>query len=200
LGAEEPEMYLCKKPRRAFMKKPINILQVSVLLIALIFPACNAEKISQNQQRLERYAVQIKDLPDGWGYSGQNWFTEYGGEGYLRGYGVKGNDVIRFVHTISLFSDSAQAVEAYSKWENDEFDTMTPWAEANFVPSDSRDDFRFECEQVLSGITSCSYLQRHNQFIVNVYVNINDEVMTFSQLDEVLKILDERLNTVGMEK
>ena len=176
---------------------------VAILFSILATVSCQVERISQSQLELERLSVTITDLPDGWVYSGQNWNESFGGETYTIGYGVPYNNIIRFAHTITEYSNEDQAKIGYPKWEADTFDgDWNEWEGANFVPSDPNDQYRFECLQVLSdtSVVSCRYLQRHNQIISYVLVNLDGEAMTLSQLNEILGVLDVRLNEVVVKK
>ena len=187
------------------MKKIKKAAFLSIMLIITILAtiSCKAEKISQNQLKLEQLSVAITDLPDGWIYSGQDWNQNFGAEDFTIGYGIPNNNIIRFAHTMSSYSDEEQARIGYSEWEKDTFSDgfLQTWEEADFSPSDPRDQYRFECEQILSdaSIFSCVYLQRHNQIISDILVNLDGKAMTFAQLNEILGVLDKRLNEVNVE-
>jgi hypothetical protein len=184
------------------MKAKFNLMTLGVTIIFLILTAaCQVEKVNQTQLKLERYAVTIHDLPEGWAFSGEDWNYEFGGESYLAGYSVPNNTMIGFGHTIAIYSDKAQAENAYPKWEGEWFKMTEKWPGTEFTPSDPNDKYRFECQQILSdkSIVSCSFLQRHNQFIVSILVTLDGKSMTLSQLNEVLQILDKRLNEVDMK-
>ena len=97
--------------------------------------------------------------------------------------------------------EDEQAKIAYPKWEKEEFNSTQKWIGADFIPSDPQDDYRFEGVQVLSdkSIISCSYLQRHQKFIAYVLVTFDDDIVTFAKLNNILKIIDDRLNQVILE-
>jgi hypothetical protein len=185
------------------MKKnnAIVFLGIVMLTIILTSTSCQAEKISQTEMKLERYAVKISDLPKGWIFSGEDRNYKFDGESYLAAYGVPNSNMIRFGHTIAIYPDELQAENAYPKWEDEWFSATEKWAGTEFTPSDPKDAYRFECQQILSdkSIVSCSFLQRHKEFIVSILVTLDGKAMTLSQLNEVLRVLDERLNTVQLD-
>ena len=150
--------------------------------------------------KLERYAVTIQDLPTGWIYSGENWSNSFGGEDYVRGFGIPNNTMIRFGHDISIYPDEKQAEVAYPQWEAYWFGGLWNYPGANFVPSDPHDQYIYKCQQILQdkSIISCSFLQRHNQFIVSVLATIDGKAMTVAQLNQLLGVLDKRLNETSM--
>lgn len=171
-------------------------------ILAILLTACNAEKISQAQLKLAQFAVKKNDLPEGWHYSGENWYQSLGGENYVRAYQVSDTPKIGFGHTISAYQIEMEAKEAYSNWENDVFSGKWDYfEEANFVPSNPNDLYRFECQQIFSdtSIIYCSYLQQHGRFISHVSVNLDPEFMSFEQLNEILEILDKRLNEISID-
>ena len=173
-----------------------------IIITAFLITACEVEEVSKNQLRLARFAVKKDDLPIGWTFSNQDWNQHLGGEEFSVAYGVPDDGVIRFVHAISFYPAEEDADEAYPKWENEVFNgAWEPWDEANFKPQNSNDLFRFECLQLTvdSPVVSCLYLQLHNQFVSYVLVNLDSEAMTFEQLNEILAVLDRRLNEVSMD-
>ena len=176
-----------------------NLCRV-IFIGVLITVSCNVQKVSDTQLKLERYAVTIHDLPQGWIFSDENWTNPFGGESYVRGFGIPNNTLIRFGHSISIYPDEKQAEVAYPQWKAYWF--IAPWnfPGANFVPSDPNDQYIYECQQVLQdkSIISCRFLQRHNQFIVFVLTNIDGKAMTVAQLNQILGVLDKRLNETSM--
>ena len=100
-----------------------------------------------------------------------------------------------------MYDDEEQAKSAYPKWEEKWFiGDFKKWPEADFVPSDPNDEYRFECIQTSDKAPiSCNYLQRHKQLISFVLVNFDGKVMTFAQLNGILKAVDERLNKIDVK-
>src|SRR6266478_990868 len=97
--------------------------------------------------QMANYEVAAKDLPAGWKSGGQDWGQDYGGQSHLVTYGIDNNDVIRLTHTISIYPDEEQAKAAYPKWEDEWFKgALQKWPGADFMPSDPKDQFRFECQ------------------------------------------------------
>jgi hypothetical protein len=183
------------------MKTIFAHITFAISILLLLTTSCQIEKISQTELKLERYAVKISDLPKGWIFSGEDWNYKFEGESYLAAYGVPNSNMIRFGHTIAIYPDEVQAENAYPKWEGEWFSATEKWTGAKFTPSDPKDAFRFECQQILSdkSIVSCSFLQRHKEFIVSILVTLDGKAMTLSQLNEILLVLDERLNKTTME-
>ncbi len=171
-----------------------------IMLVTLITASCNAERVSETQLRLERYAAKITDMPSGWIFSGEDWSTQFGGESYVRGYVASYSNVIRFDHHIAIYPDEATAKTVYPQWEDEWFKAMEKWPNAEFVPSDPNDEYRFECRQDFPQVVACSYLQQHNQFIVFILVNLDGKAMTFAQMNQILGVLDKRLNTTSVGK
>jgi hypothetical protein len=177
-----------------------TILMMFVLL--LMTTSCQTEKISQAELKLERYVVKISDLPEGWEFSGEDWNYKFGSESYLAAYGIPNSNMIRFGHTIAVYSDETQAENSYPKWEDEWFSATEKWTGAEFTPSDPKDVYRFECQQILSdkSIVSCSFLQRHKEFIVSILATLDGKAMTLSQLNEILIVLDKRINEVNLNE
>ena len=183
------------------MRKKHKLL-VMFFVVILFTTACHTEKISQTQQKIVRFSVKRFDLPNGWSYSGENWYRDFGGENYTVAYAVSDTPKIAFGHTISAYETEDDARDAYPKWENDVFsEAWEPWDGADFSPSDPNDLSRFECFQLStnSPIIDCDYLQLHGRFISLVLVNLDSKSMTFEQLNEILGILDKRLNEVSID-
>jgi hypothetical protein len=160
--------------------------------------ACQTEKISETQLKLARYALKIGDLPKGWKFTGKSWGNGYGDEGYTVTYEIDDHNFLS--HTISIYSNQSQAQKGYEEWNNEWFESTQPWPEAKYFPLDSKDDYKFECLRLNpeSPLLSCRYLQRHNEIISFVRTSLDNTSMTFAELDKVLGVLDERVNTVTL--
>jgi hypothetical protein len=81
-----------------------------------------------------------------------------------------------------------------------EFQALEAWSDANFIPSDLNDDYKFECQQILSdkSIISCSYLQRHKLLISDVLITFDNRFVTFADINKMLSSVDEKLNSVNI--
>ena len=188
------------------MKIILNRTLLSMILVGLLTTiSCQTqvETISQTQMKLERYAVTIHDLPQGWIYSGENWTNSFGGEDYTRGFDIPNNTNgarIGLGHTMSIYPDEKQAEAAYPQWEDYSFGGLWNYSGAEFVPSDPNDQYEYKCQQILQdkSIIGCRFLQRHNQFIVYVSATIDGKAMTLAQLNQILGVLDKRLNETSM--
>jgi hypothetical protein len=172
---------------------------MSILL--LLTTSCQIEKISQTELKLERYAATTKDFPKGWAFVSEDWGGESGKESYSANYNVPSKNIIGFGETIVLYPDQARSQNAYLEWEKEWFSVGEKWPGTEFAPLDSNDEYRYECTQISldKSVISCVFLQKHNELVVLILVNIDDKAMTFSQLNEVLRVLDERLNKVKLD-
>ena len=182
-----------------FSKKWISI-GINALLLTILL-ACQAEPIKPVSLRLERYAVTAKDFPDGWKFVGEDWSSGTDTERYSVSYGAPSKDGIGLNQTIQLYTSIAAAQNEYSNQEKEWFSTTKKWEGADFSPLSSEDEYRYECVQIFMdrSIVSCRFLQRHNQIVVLILVNVDGELITFTQLNEILRTLDERLNLISLE-
>jgi hypothetical protein len=144
------------------------------------------------------------DLPGfGWSNEGKSWEPAYGGESYGSVY-VQDQDKYIFVrHTVSIHSSEDAAQQAYKEWEKEwfDFDLINLQPEVPYTPLDQDDDYRFECSQMKPNdpLIVCFYLQRHNQVISFVGINLDyrsTSNLTFAEINDILAILDQRLNEV----
>jgi len=180
--------------------KTIGIKLITALTIVFVALACQAEKSSQTQLQTQ-YSLEIGDLPKGWKFEGESWNVDYGGESYTVTYQITDHNFVS--HTISMYPNEDQAREAYEEWSNESFDSTQPLPEATYSPLNQNDDYRFGCFEPLEGtksvIFSCRHLQRHEEIISYVRVNLDNASLTFSEVDKILVILDERLRTATLE-
>jgi hypothetical protein len=171
-----------------------------IFLVLIIFgiTACQAERISQTQLKLARYSMEVNDVPQGWIFTGKDWNKEYGGESYLVAYEL--DNMIGLAHTVSIYPDEESAKNAYKELETREFQVLEVWPGANFIPSDLNDDYKFECQQILSdkSIISCSYLQRHKLLISDVLITFDNDFVSFADINKMLRSVDGKLNSVDM--
>src|SRR6266496_76105 len=177
-----------------------RIRAIAVLILTLAIAACQTEQISQDQLKLARYTLKINHLPKAWRFTGRSWSTDFSGDSYTATYEIDDHNFLS--HTISLFPNEVEAEKGYEEWNNEWFNSTQPNPEATYSPLNSEDVHRFECVQLSteSPVFSCSYLQRHGEVISFVLANLtNNTYLTFTELNQVLGILDERVNTVALE-
>lgn len=171
------------------------------VVLFMTLTSCQSEPIKPASLRLERYAVTAKDFPDGWKFVGEDWSSVIDTERYSVSYGAPSKDGIGLNQTIQLYASISAAQDEYSTQENEWFSTTKKWEGAEFTPVNSKDDYRYECVQIFmdKSIVSCSFLQRHNEIVILILVNVDGELITFAQLNEILRVLDERLNLIALE-
>ncbi len=182
-----------------FLNKLVVVGVNAVLL--LILSACQAEPIKPASLRLERYAVTAKDFPKGWKFVGEDWSSGTDTERYSVSYGTPAKDGIGLNQTLQLHTSLSAAQNEYLNQEKEWFSTTKKWEGAEFSPLSAEDEYRYECVQIFMdrSIVSCSFLQRHNEIVVIILVNVDGELITFAQLNEILRVLDERLNIISLE-
>jgi hypothetical protein len=171
------------------------------ILLVFLSSACQAEVISHTAQKLERYAVNTKDLPEGWAFSKEDWNIESGKDSYAAAYGVPNKDIVGLSQVIYIYPDEEQTQLAYSEQEKKWFSEGREWPGAEFTPLDTNDKYRYVCLQIFfdKSIVSCRFLQKHNNIVVLILVNVDGKSMTLMQFNEILKVLDKRLNTVTLD-
>ena len=177
---------------------------LSLLLLISVSISCQigqAEEMSPLDKLLTEYALKTNDLPNGWRYSDKSWGVEFGGSGYTVSYVWAADTSMFLSNTIAIYSNEEKSKLAYQQWEDLWFKSTQPWPEATYAPEDQKDDYRFECLDALPGssILSCRYLQRHENIIGFVKVRFDAASLTFAELNDILGILDGRLNNVGVE-
>ena len=186
------------------MSKFINQSKYILLtFLTLFISSCQGEvgSISQTAQKLERYAVKTQDLPEGWAFFTEDWSSKPGEDYYAATYGVPNRDIIGLSETISIYPNEEQIKQDYLQLEKKWFSVGKEWPGAEFIPLDSKDEYRYACLQIFSdkSIVSCRFLQKHNNIDVIILVNFDGRLMTMSQFNEILKVLDKRLNTVTLD-
>ncbi len=178
-----------------------HIVSGTSMILLLLISSCQTETISQTELKLERYAANAKDFPKGWAFIGEDWNSEFGKESYSANYGVPNKDPIGFGQTIAIYPDQVGAQNGYLEWEKKWFSVGEKWPGTEFTPQDPNDEYRYECVQIFldKSIISCTFLQKHNELVVLILINIDDQAITFSQFNEILRVLDERLNKVTLD-
>ncbi len=173
---------------------------VFIALLVLFVASCQGESISQTAQKLERYAINTKDLPKGWKFFSEDWSSQPGEDYYAATYGVPNKDIIGLSQVITIYPSEEQAQLGYLEQEKEWFSVGKEWEGAEFTPQDSNDEYRYVCLQIFSDpILSCTFLQKHNNMVTLILVNFDGQLMTMSQFNEILKVLDKRLNTVTLD-
>ncbi|HEU0291237.1 MAG TPA: hypothetical protein VFR47_00775 [Anaerolineales bacterium] len=176
---------------------------LSLLILISVSISCQIgqmEEMSPLDRQLTEYALKTNDLPNGWKYSDKDWGVEFGGSGYTVIYELEADPSIFLSNTIAIYLNEEKSEIAYQQWEDLWFKSTQPWPEATYSPRDQKDDYRFECLQFPEDpILSCRYLQRHNNIIGFVKINLDNKSLTFTELNDILGIVDERLNNVGVE-
>lgn len=158
------------------------------------------EEMSPLDRQLTEYALKTNDLPNGWRYSEKSWGVEFGGSGYTVIYELKADTSIFLSNTIAIYLNEEKSKLAYQQWEELWFKSTQPWPEATYSPQNQNDDYRFECLKFPDDpILSCSYIQRHENIIGFAQINLDNKNLTFTELNDILSILDKRLNDVGRE-
>ena len=176
-----------------------RIKAIVVLSLMFTMAACQTEKMSQGQVKLARYTLKIDDLPKGWQFTGRSWSTDFGGDSYTVTYEIDDHNFLS--HTISMFQNETEAKKGYEEWNHEWFGITQPHPEATYSPLNPEDVYKFECVQLSpeSPLFSCEYLQRHSEIISFMHANLTNTHLTFAELNKVLKILDERINTVTLD-
>lgn len=172
---------------------------IFISIIALLLISCQGNAISQTSQKLERYAVNTRDLPKGWAFSSEDWGSESGEHYYGAAYGLPNRDIIGLSQVIRWYQDEEKAQLGYSEYEEEWFSVGQEWPGAEFTPLGTKDNYRYVCLHIFSEILSCRFLQRHNNIVTLILVNFDDQAMTMTQFNEILKVLDKRLNTVTLD-
>jgi len=174
---------------------------IAIFLLILLFTACQTDSLSPIQRQLANYAIKPSDLPSGWSFQGKDWGVEFGGESYAIIYQL---DMYIFItHSIAIYAGEDQAKQAYMEWENDisKLPNMQPDKSLSFSPLDANDDYEYNCGQWAPNDLSryCVHLQRHNNLISYVKINLdsgNSRNLTVDEINGILRILDQRLNDV----
>jgi hypothetical protein len=169
-----------------------------IMALLLTTSSCQTEVISPTELKLERYAATTTDFPKDWAFVGEAFSNELGNGSYSANYGVPNNNNVSFGETIVIHSDQIRAQKAYLEWEKKWFSVTKKWAGTEFNPLVPNDEYRYECLQIFSDIVSCRFLQKHNELVVLILVNVDDKAMTLGQFNGVLRALDERLNKVKL--
>jgi hypothetical protein len=101
-------------------------------------------------------------------------------------------------HELTIYSSDELAKNAYSSWESKWFPTEE-WKTPDNISINSptaEDLFRLGCDMFTidnKPIQSCTYLHQHERMISLVIFNIDNESISSSQAEEILKTLDDRM-------
>lgn len=181
------------------LRNASRLKYIFIPFIALLLMSCQGNAISQTAQKLERYALNPRDLPKGWEFFSEGWSSEPGEHYYGTTFGVPNRDIIGLSQVVEWYPDEDQARLGYSEYEEEWFSVGQEWPGAEFTPLDTKDNYRYVCLDVFTEILTCRFLQRHNNIVTLILVNFDDKVMNMTQFNEILKVLDTRLNTVTLD-
>ena len=190
--------------------KKTKIKILIALILMLITTSCDISPIEKAHSRIDetqvlllQYILKKTDLPgSGWSIVGQSWESPYGGQSYAVVYLRDKNVFIS--PAVTIYSSDKQAQQGYKDMENEWFDVTNVRPKEPYTPLDQDDDYRFECLQMKPNdpLLDCIYLQRHNQLINFVKINLDSSSannLTFEQIHDLLSILDKRLNEVVID-
>lgn len=179
------------------IKKRFSII-FSLLMLMLTSVSCQIgqiEEMSPLDAQLTHYALKIEDLPKGWKFSDKSWGVEFGGSGYTATYELEADSHIFLSNTVAIYLNEEKSKLAYQQWEDLWFKSTQPWPEATYSPLNQTDDYRFECLKLPDYyVLSCSYLQRHDNKISFLQINLDNKDLTFTQLNSIVGVLDKRLS------
>lgn len=180
-----------------------------LVLMILLVSSCQTprtSRVSQTQVQLLQYSLKKTDLPGfGWSIEGESWGADYGGESYSVTY-IR-EKLVFITHMVSIYPSEDQAQLAYKEWESEWFSIANFQPVTSFLPMNADATFRYECEQKdsgepLSSLRLCIYLQRQNEVVSFVKISLDkssNNNLTFAEINDILKALDKRLNSVVIE-
>jgi len=131
-------------------------------------------------------------LPLGWQRLGGSVGEELGGVSDYVDFGPDGaRTFIKFSHQVTLDPDEQAASDAYTGWEEKWFNTY--WAtptEISFMPVNPDDPYQLgfldaSVDEV--PLRSYTYLQRHGELIILVLANIDGDLFTSGQFEDILQ-------------
>ena len=177
-----------------------KIVTLIIIFLTLATSSCRTSRVSQTQMQLVEYSLKKADLPGRWSIEGKGWGADYGGESYGITY-IRDN-LVFINHIVSIHSSEERAKQAYEEWETKWFSLLNFQPITSFSPSNLTDDYRYECEakepdDPLPYLKVCIYLQQHSNIISFVRISFDDRSsnnLTFTDVNDVLAILDKRLN------
>ena len=167
---------------------------LSISLMAFCV-GCNAEFQERTSFPFEEVLIIKADLSDNWEWRSNEWIDEnvYAAT-YTAGEGIL------LTHQVGVFQSREAAEIAYHEWEAEWFaGGWQPRSDATFMANDPLDQYRYECIDVTANgrpKSPCRYLQQHGRFVSLIRIGIDGEAITFGEFNELLQIVDHKLNTV----
>jgi hypothetical protein len=171
-----------------------------VLLSAFVVSGCRSYATPAPQDFPYELMISILEVPQGWQRKGGS-FPEV--EGALRThstfYGPVTETPWKFIsHDLAVYPSEELAQEAFSRWEGDWFPAVWQPVTDGYLPVNGDDLFRYEYHDVsMSGraVRSYRYLQQHDNFVILVLTNVDNDYLTQVMLDEILGKLDQKLQS-----
>jgi len=175
---------------------------LAIILVTFIVSSCKTSRISQTQMELVQYSLKKGDLPGNWIIEGKGWGADYGGQSYGIIYTREQSVFIN--HIVSLHSSENRAKQAYVEWETERLNVTALPPEILYIPLDENDDYTSDCVQTSpdSPVKVCIYLQRHGRIINFVRISFDNRSgnnLTLEEVNDVLTILDKRMNEVSID-
>ena len=168
---------------------------VSILLLCT---ACGVEDPDIGETvnfQFEEVHIVKADLSDKWQYKSLDWL-----EGNVKSVTYKAGEGIFLSHDVGVYPGPEAAEFAYSEWEEKWYaGAWQPRLEATFTPSDPGDQFRYECIDVIANgkpKSPCTFLQQHGRLVSLVLVSIDGESITFDEFNDLLQVIDGKLNAI----
>lgn len=184
-------------------------VMIILILVTLLAASCDLSQIenapprrSNNQLLVKQYVLKKTDLPGaGWSIEGEGWEYDFGGEGY--GIVFIRDQHVFVTHSLSIYPNEEQAQQALKESENKWIKLTNIQPTIPYVSSNQKDDYLSGCyqEQPTYPLIICIYLQRHNQIISFVKVNLDSgsaNTLKFDEVNNMLSVLDKRVNEMSV--
>jgi len=187
-----------------------KLLIIILIFVSLLTISCEVSQIDKSPSRRDdaqllvlQSALKKTDLPgSGWKLEGEGWGTDYGGENYNVTFIHDQHVFIN--HSLSIHPSEEQAQQAQKEWENEWIKLSNLQPAMPYVSLNQKDDYVSGCYQrePTYSLMVCMYLQRHNQIISFVKVNLDTgsvNNLTFDEINDILSVLDKRVNEMVVE-
>jgi len=142
--------------------------------------------------------IGLYDLPKGFEHVNGEFPEVEGGASHFVTYSKNKNEFGELVsHQITIYPSSEIAKDKYPDWI-DQW-TISSWIETSeikFTPKDTADTFTLKCLDGIvnnSPMKSCRFIQLHKNLIVLILVNFGANTISYTEFEEVLVKLDQRL-------
>lgn len=183
------------------MKTQINFLLFNLFILSfpLIVAGCDIASNSPSDFP-DTLMLSIDDVPTEWSRLGDK-FSEVSGDliSHTSAFSLDTAPPYwrKISQTITIYPDASAAIKAYGKLAQHYFtQAWIPVAETNFKPLNSEDIVRLEFWDVqIEGkpVRSYRFLQQHENLIIDILTNIDNEYLTFAEFEEILGKLDTKL-------